>query len=699
MGLFRSVGTQLHQWVDLPSPRGSAARRTGMAVVSFILLIFAFSNSLAPETFDVQVGQIAPRDIKAQREIIDRARTEKLREEKAALVRDVYEQDPTVLQQVLQQIDSAYAAARVIKADPSLKLQNKIDGLIELSDTTEQGANAFLRADERSIGILHNASREIATKIMSGGVRADNLEPYKRQVDQEIEQLRFSKDLRGFAAGVVKKALRPNLVLNQAETFRRRQEARDSVEPVKVLKGQLILRAGEIVTEDHMVLLRDLRIIKVGPDISTLLASAAYALIVMGGLAIYLWRFHREFLVDDSRLLLIVLVFFGTLLFAGVLKKVSGYLMPVASGTMLYAVVVDPRFAVLAGLALSLSASILAGNELRFLLVALAGSIAGVFGMSRVDQRSDLMKAGVAVSIVNVLAITAIVFTGEKPPNELPVVEQHIWGLLNGIVSAVLTLGLLPLFEGMFGVITPVKLIELSNPNQPLLKRLLVEAPGTYHHSVIVGNLAEAAVEAVGGNSLLARVGAYYHDVGKIRRPYFFIENQMGIENPHDKTSPTLSTLIITSHVRDGVEMARDHGLPDRIIDFIREHHGTTLVSYFYSRATESDKAQEFAEEDFRYEGPRPSSKETAVVMLADSVEAAVRSIGKPTPGRIESMVRKIIKDRLNDHQLDRCDLTLRDLDVIAEVFTRVLTGLFHPRIEYPETKEDEKHATGSNGS
>ncbi|MDP2857009.1 MAG: HDIG domain-containing protein [Bacillota bacterium] len=204
---------------------------------------------------------------------------------------------------------------------------------------------------------------------------------------------------------------------------------------------------------------------------------------------------------------------------------------------------------------------------------------------------------------------------------------------------------------------------------------------------MLVGNLAEAATEAVGGNSLLARVGAYYHDVGKTKRPYFFIENQMGIVNPHDKTSPTLSTLIITAHVRDGVEMAKEHGIPERIIEFIREHHGNTLVSYFFTRATGGDSATEYAEQDFRYEGPRPTSKETAIVMLADSVEAAVRSMGTLPAGRIESVVKKIVRDKLNDHQLDKCDLTLGDLDVISEVFTSVLSGIFHPRIEYPEEK------------
>jgi hypothetical protein len=683
--LFREVGTHLRGFVDRPLPRRSAARSIGLAVLSFVLLILIFANSLAPDTFDVRVGQLAPKDAKATRELIDRAKTEKLREEKAALVKDIYEQDVAVLPQVLVAIDNAYAAAQVLKADPSLKPEKKISGLMELSDAPEQVCTAMLKTDAATSTALRDASKEIVTRVLNAGVRADNLDPYKKQIDADMENVRYSKDLRTFAAGVTKKCLRPNLVLNQAETFKRRQQARDSVEPVKVLKGQLILRAGEIVTEDHMVLLRDLGIIKAGPPMYTMLASAIYASVLMLGTSTYLWRYDREYLLSESRVLLIVLVFFGTLLFAGVLKRVSGYLMPVAAGTMLYATMIEPRFAMLMAIVLSVSASILAGNDLRFLLVSLAGATAGVFGITHLGQRSDLLKAGVGVSLGSVLMIGALSLTDLASLGETAVMEQHFWGLLNGVVSAVLTIGLLPFFEGVFGIITPMKLIEISNPNQPLLKRLLVEAPGTYHHSVIVGNLAESAAEAVGGDSLLARVGAYYHDVGKTKRPYFFIENQMGIDNPHDRTSPTLSTLIITSHVRDGVEMAKDYRLPERIVDFIREHHGTTLVTYFFSRAAETGKAQEVVEEDFRYEGPRPATKETAIVMLADSVEAAVRSVGKPTPGRIEAMVKKIIKDRLNDHQLDRCDLTMKDLDTIADTFVRVLSGLFHPRVEYPE--------------
>jgi hypothetical protein len=279
-------------------------------------------------------------------------------------------------------------------------------------------------------------------------------------------------------------------------------------------------------------------------------------------------------------------------------------------------------------------------------------------------------------------------------PIGLTITSSLILGSVNGILSSILTNGAVPYLESAFGITSSVRLLELSNPGNPLLRRLQIEAPGTYHHSLLVGNLAEAAADAVGGDSLLVRVAAYYHDIGKMKRPYFFIENQMG-DNPHDKIAPTLSTLILTSHVKDGVELAREHKLPQGIVEIIEQHHGDSLCSFFYHKAVEGNKNENITEDDFRYEGPKPQTKEAAIVMLADAVEAAVRSLQNRTPGRVEGLVRKIIKDKLMDGQLDESDLTLKDLDNIAGAFIRVLSGIFHNRIEYPDvTREMERRKT-----
>jgi hypothetical protein len=258
-------------------------------------------------------------------------------------------------------------------------------------------------------------------------------------------------------------------------------------------------------------------------------------------------------------------------------------------------------------------------------------------------------------------------------------------GAINGILSAVLMIGVLPYLETAFSITSMIKLLELANPTHPLLKQLLLEAPGTYHHSLMVANLAEAAAEPIGANPLLVRVGSYYHDIGKIKRTDYFVENQRGYENPHEKIAPALSALIITSHVREGVELAREARLPQVIIDFIEQHHGTSLAKFFYSRALEEEREGSISEENFRYEGPKPQSKEVALVMLADSVEAAVKSLQDPNPERIRNMVRRIIKDKLNDGQLETSDLTFKDLDTVANSFCQMLEGIYHKRIEYPE--------------
>ena len=261
------------------------------------------------------------------------------------------------------------------------------------------------------------------------------------------------------------------------------------------------------------------------------------------------------------------------------------------------------------------------------------------------------------------------------------------YGLFNGFISTILTIGLLPIFESLFEVTTDITLLELSDLNHPLLKRLSLEAPGTYHHSIIVGNLAEAGAKAIGANTLLARVGAYYHDIGKVDKPEYFVENQMGAKNKHEKLTPSMSALILESHVKEGVEMAEEVNLPRAVIDFIHQHHGTTVMSYFYNKALEQGAGQDLKDE-YRYPGPRPHSKETAIVMLADAVEAASRVLEDPKPSRIKSRIKKIIDSKLETGELSDSDLTFKELSAIEQAFLPVLISIFHPRVEYPETAE-----------
>jgi len=385
------------------------------------------------------------------------------------------------------------------------------------------------------------------------------------------------------------------------------------------------------------------------------------------------------------------------------INNLMAYLAPVAAGSMLIAILLDNRLAYFLTMIMALYVGLLAeGNQLFYAITAFVGGSVGVFQVYKLNQTSDLARSGLYIALANMVSIITLFLIGGNWSLNLAITGVLI-GAINGIFSAVLMIGALPYLESTFSITSMNKLLEFSNPNHYLLRRLLLEAPGTYHHSLMVGNLAEASAESIGANPLMVRVGAYYHDIGKIKRPNYFVENQQGFDNPHEKIAPALSALIITSHVKDGVEMAREARLPQTIIDFIEQHHGTSLTKYFYNRAMEEDRDGKLGEESFRYEGPKPKRKEVALVMLADSVEAAVRSLSDPRPEKIRNMVRLLIKDKLNDGQLELCDLTFKDLDTIGNSFCKVLEGMYHKRIEYPETivrefeKRRESHGNHDN--
>ena len=390
-----------------------------------------------------------------------------------------------------------------------------------------------------------------------------------------------------------------------------------------------------------------------------------------------------------SLLTLLGLVVVVTLVFSILTAYLSGYLMPVAIGVLLITVIFGYKLAVLMNLNFALLVGFITGGDFVYLLVALTGGMVAIYAVSRLSQRSDLAKAGLYVAAINIVVITTSFLLKGNLSMEYGFLKELGLalgaGVGNGLFSSVVAIGLLPYLESAFGVTTAITLLELSSPNHALLRELLRKAPGTYYHSMMVCNLAEAAAESVKADPLLTRVGAYYHDIGKMKRPYFFSENQLSGENPHDKISPNLSALIIGAHVKDGLEYARKHRLPRVIQDIIRQHHGTSLISFFYHRAVEQNGADNVSIENFRYEGPLPQSKEAAIITLADAVEAGVRSLSKPVGNRVELLIRRIIKDKLNDGQMDQCDLTLKELDQIGNAFIYIMSGIYHSRVEYPE--------------
>lgn len=688
-------------------------RRGSAAVLFLVLFTMIMAFDFVPEKVDLVVGQVSPKTYKAQKDLVFEyeGKTAEMRRIAAEKAEKIYAKDPQVIVAVQKDIADLFTRVSEIQGDAGLDTAAKISGL--------KSALPFVLPEEDIAGLANRQAQEtqavenslnglVGGIMLAGdGIIQDRLEEAKGALYNQIGALNLASPYDRFSKGTVGRFLRPNTFINYEMTKQKRDEAMAAVPPamISVKEGEKLIGEGEIITEGHLVKLQSLGLVREKPQFVSILGISLLVAMLMTATLIYLYQQNREIYKHAGYLYLlgmIVLVVMGVgkaIIAIDVVKWPEfsaqfGYMAPIAAAGMLITLLLDSRLAVLVVGILSLLLGVMTGNQLRFGVVGFIGGISGVYSVSKLSQRSDLVRAGIYTSGANVVAIFIVGLVNGSPLTLLLSTSLAL-GVINGILSSILTNGSLPFLENTFRLTSPVRLLEISNPNNVLLKRLLTEAPGTYHHSIIVGNLAEAATDALGGDSLLVRVGAYYHDIGKCKRPYFFIENQMTADNPHDKLTPSLSTLILTSHVKDGVEMAKENKLPQGIIDIIEQHHGTSLVSYFYHKALEGDRTDTVTEEEFRYEGPKPKTRAAAIVMLADAVEAAVRSLQSPTQGRVEGLVRKIIKDKLNDGQLEESDLTFKDLNVIANSFLRVLSGVFHSRIEYPDIpKEIERRKT-----
>ncbi|MBP2017329.1 putative nucleotidyltransferase with HDIG domain [Symbiobacterium terraclitae] len=684
-------------------------------VLFFALLTLALGNLSSPKRLDVQVGDIAPRSVRAPRPVYNRILTDERRAAAAANVSPVYKRELAVLESAQQHVNWIFTEIRRVRGltdvDAASRTQDLADR-IRLSVLPPETYAALLTVDDA----LVDAAEAQALALLQTALGED---VYPRDVTRikggiESGAAPFTLDLGDpaltqFVRELVKSRIEANMVEDQEQTDWLMQRAAQEVPEVWWQPGELIIEADKPITQDQYEALVELGLVGQQASYFSWAGSALIALVVVGVMALSISRFRPELLERDSKLLLLGLIGFITLflslamsLFSVQLGDGAAYLMPVALNAVLAAILLDSRVALLQSVIIAVLLGLFTtATDVGGVAVAVLGSVAGVYAVARVESRNDLYRAGLVVGIVNALAILALYLLESAPLLDWGVWRDVALGAINGLLVAILATGALPFFETLFGIVTPLKLLELSNPNHPLLKRLMVEAPGSYHHTILVANLCEAAAEAIGADPVLARVGAYYHDIGKIKRPAFFVENQFGGENPHDKLPPSLSAMIITSHVKEGVELAREAGLPQEIIDFIPEHHGTTLVSYFYYMASKSGQSEYVLEEDFRYEGPKPRRRETAICMLADGCEASVRAMRQKSHlshDQIEQQVRKIINDRLQQGQLDNCDLTLKDLDTIAKVFVKVLSGVHHARIDYPGQQKQAANAGQSQG-
>lgn len=668
-----------------------------ISIVTYVLLLVLLLLGITPEQHDIRVGLPAGMDIMATKDVKDTVTTEMNRELAAAAVEPSYKSaDSGVSAEVMSDIEARFSALSAALQDAaesgryvSEESVESLNATLGMEFTPEQ-YKALLDADPKLLRQLFEDTNKLVRDLMDNTLLEGQEPSAVASMARTLASSGYPQPLVAVAAEIMRGSIQPNMLIDEEATEANREKAREAVETVTCVKGEVIVRRGEIVTNAQYQMLSSLGLLKEDHlDFQLIAGIALIILLIMGSVALYLLR-YRPNLLKPKPLCVLCVVFVLVVLLSLAISQWSAYLMPVSLGVLLLSLLIDHRAALYINLALGLTVSLLAGASnglftVAMFSVAMMSLISGPVALlvfSRSMQRTTALVAGVLIGLSNFLVTLGVGLINSA--EIYLVLTNACWALASGLLSAVLCLGFQPLFEWTFNLATTAKLIELSNPNQPILRRLLLEAPGTYHHSIIVANLAEAAATAVGGNGLLARVGAYYHDIGKLKRPMYFKENQMG-DNPHDRTDPRVSAAILTAHPRDGEAMAQKARLPEPVLEIIRQHHGDGVVLWFYDKAVKLYGADQVDIAAFRYDGPRPQSREAAVVMLADSIEAAVRSIPDPNPEKVDALIRKLVRAKLDDGQLDRSELTFSDLEKICSAFSTVLTGVFHERIEYPD--------------
>lgn len=701
--------TEALTWFILGKWKQSKFIRLGLYAILGIAFYLLILNHILPERVEIQVGMVSPETIVSPVTKIDQTATDEAKKQAAENVELVYTKDDRVTNQQIDKIDRFFADIRKILLDSNLSDDEKeknVKLVLNEAISDDFPESFYHTLATLSPGLLTDTrlkTREIVYDIMNQGVRKANLKEKRDSVDNKILATMIESSLDSKARIVIREIAKQSIVVNEfyddQQTDQLRETAMEAVRPIPINKGQIIVALGEVVTEDQYRKLEELGLLQKDSNFFPHVGLALLIFIVLCALFFYIRRFQRDLHQNNANLLLLICVLLLTMIgmkfiaFGQNLEwNMIGYLAPIGLGTMLITLLLNVELAVVCAMILSIAASMFFNGDnhllfdFRYGLVALISGTAAAFALADIRKRGGILRAGIISAIASMFPITALYFMLPSEGTWMVLVQSLLFGVLSGLFSAVLTIGFLPFFETAFGILSPMRLIELSNPNHPLLRTLLMKTPGTYHHSIIVGNLSEAAAEAIGADGLLARVGAYYHDVGKTKRPQFFVENQLHNLNPHDKISPNLSKTIIISHARDGVEILKEHKIPKQIRDIAAQHHGTTLIKYFYYKALQQQKdGDQVREEDYRYPGPKAQFKEAAIVGLCDCVEAAVRSLSRPTPSRIQNMVNKIVQDRLEDGQFNECDLTLKELETIANSICETLQGIFHSRIEYPE--------------
>ncbi|WOV85516.1 HDIG domain-containing protein [Sporosarcina jeotgali] len=682
--------------------------------LSAVLLFFFIYDDVKQETYELTPFQIAPSTIRSLKTVEDTVKTEEERDRVAEEQPPVYqfnEEISTNRQSIAtslfdyilevkkstlseeEEISASKLKAAIREMNKKLKELKETEPDFYLSEPVLAG---LLTEDETVLLDMRTELTKIVSDELSKPIKAKDVTVI--QYDAE-RKLRTSSKIPDGQVQTMIQLVRPLIVptetVNEELTEQRLKQARESIEPTRILQGQVIVREGQVIDKEIYRQLEVTGLLTNQTSAKPILALICLIVLLSGLVYIHFMSRKEDKQSLKKSLLIFYSIFFLVIVmmkFTGVLEKEFdvqvSFLFPAALAPLLVKILTNERLAILSVVMISAASGLILQEgvssvmQMEVVLYFLLSGVTALLVLGESGRRLTIMRTSFAVAIANLLYVSFYLLMTQSTYTLSEIVFYAIAAISSAILSAALTIGLLPFFESIFGIVSDMRLVELSNPNHPLLKKVLTETPGTYHHSVMVANLADAACEAIGANGLLARVGSYYHDIGKTVRPMHFIENQHGV-NPHDQLTPEESRDIIIAHAADGADLLAAKKMPQQIVDIARQHHGTSFLKFFYYKAKEQD--EDAVEDDFRYFGPKPQTKEIAVISIADSCEAAVRSMKEPTPDKISGLVKSIVKDKVNDGQFDECELSMKEIRIVEKVICETLNGIFHSRIEYPK--------------
>ena len=674
-----------------------------LMVVAVLVTFFSITTgSYIREKENIQVGSVATKKYVAPVDTVDTIATERLKEEARDSVSPLYKHNPYVEQESRQDVSDFFNEldSMLLRYDNGESLDSLLQETsfklpVVLTYSQYVSYNSLSQFDRYT---FVDDIQSIIRYVYEQGVTDDGEDKACELAKERISTLSWSDTLKEMASAIMSSAINPNLVIDEESMEASRERKVSEVSDVIIKKNQKIVDEGEVITQDIYDRLELLNLIdnESSDNILPIMGSFIVSAMIFIAVSIYLYSQKRQSIYKPSEMLMLFTIYIITVVVFRLTAHMTNFSpIPTVIFAMLTSILIDLNTALVFNVFVAVIGTFIFNGDMQYALYfVVTGTFSALF-MQYTDRRNRIIFVAFGVFLVNFITRFSLALFFESGYS-VNLLKDGYYSAIIGVVCLIITIGSLPIWEAVFEANTTIKLLELANPNNELLRKLMIEAPGTYHHSLMVANLAERASLDIGANATLVRVGAYYHDIGKLKYPMYFSENQMG-ENPHDNLDPYSSAKIIIQHIQNGIDIANEKRLPKSIKSIIQEHQGTTLVKYFYFKATKRYSDEGVDEADFRYKGPIPESRESAIVMLADSVEAGVRSIMKDGNdiGRADEMIKNIIKDKLDDGQLNNCDLTMKDLETIRHSFVKVFEGMYHQRVSYPkseELKEASKH-------